>query len=130
MANLDNAQHVLVAGGVLPDATDAGVRYIDLRCGQCAAVPWGSGLTTTAGAPVAVTSASAFTLQDAAHAFLVGNEPTSGLTHTFTLTSAGATEIPTKVPHTNASAILSPTGGAILLFGGANETESFTPAPP
>jgi hypothetical protein len=83
--------------------------------------------------PVAITSASAFTVTDAAHAFVVGNEPTSGLTHTFTLNSTGATEVLTKVTHTNAGAIPSPTGGtsgAFLLFGGANEIESFTPAPP
>jgi hypothetical protein len=128
MANLDDVQHVLLAGGVMPDGTtDAGIRYIDLGCGQCQAVLWGPGL------PVAITSASAFTVTDAAHAFVVGNEPTSGLTHTFTLNSTGATEVLTKVTHTNAGAIPSPTGGtsgAFLLFGGANEIESFTPAPP
>src|ERR1039458_8405277 len=59
MANLDNSEHVVVAGGVMPDGTDAGVRYIDVRCGTCQALPWGSGLVTTAGAPVAITAASA-----------------------------------------------------------------------
>jgi hypothetical protein len=124
MTTLDNAEFVLLAGGVTPTGTDAGVRDVDLGCGQsCQPVLWGSGL------PVAITSASAFTF-DPAHAFVVGNEPTSGLTHTFTLNSAGATEVPTKVSHTNAGAISSPMLSSILVFGGAGEIESFTPAPP
>jgi hypothetical protein len=124
MANLDDVQHVLIAGGVMPDGTDPGVRYIDLGCAQCQAVLWGTGL------PVAITSATATALTDAAHALVVGNEPASGLTHVFTLTTAGATEVLTKVPHTNAAAIASPMLSSILIFGGANELESFTPAPP
>ena len=124
MTNLDNTQHVLVAGGVMPDGTDAGVREVDLGCAQnCQPVLWGS-------LPLPVNAAGAFTF-DAAHAFLVGNEPPShrapGRTHTFTLDSAGATEVPTKVPHTNAAAIVSPMVSSILLYGGANEIESFTP---
>ncbi|HEY3817120.1 MAG TPA: hypothetical protein VGL81_08115 [Polyangiaceae bacterium] len=130
MTNLDDVENVLIAGGVMPDGTDAGVRYVNVRCGSCAVVPWGTGLTTTAGAPVAITNAVAFTMLDAAHAFVVGNEPTSGLTHTFTLNSTGATEVPTKVPHMNAGAIASPMGSSVLFFGGANELESFTPAQP
>jgi hypothetical protein len=120
-----DSQHVLVAGGVLPDGTDAGVRALDLGCAQsCGSAPstqpWGS-------LPVAITGASAFDI-DPSRAFVVGNEPTSGLTHTFLLTSAGATEVPTKVPHTNAAAIESPVG-SVLLFGGAPDVESFVPAP-
>jgi len=123
MTTLDDQEYVLLAGGVTPTGTDAGVRDVDLGCGQsCQPVLWGSGL------PVAITSASAFTF-DPAHAFVVGNEPMSGLTHTFTLTSAGATEVPTKVPHTNAGAISSPMLSSVLVFGGADEIESFTPAP-
>jgi len=124
MTSLDNAEFVLLAGGVTPTGTDAGVRNIDLGCGEsCQPVLWGSGL------PVAITAATAFTF-DPAHAFVVGNEPTSGLTHTFTLNSAGATEVPTKVPHTNAGAVASPMLSSVLVFGGADEIESFTPAPP
>ena len=124
MTTLDNAEFVLLAGGVTPTGTDAGVRDVDLGCGQsCQPVLWGTGL------PVAITAATAFTF-DPAHAFVVGNEPMSGLAHTFTLTSAGASEVPTKVPHTNAAAISSPMLSSVLVFGGADEIESFTPAPP
>jgi hypothetical protein len=134
MTALDSQQFVLMAGGVMPSGADAGVREIDLACepttaAPCAATSWGT-------LPVPILSAAAFTF-DPAHAFVVGNEPTSssptsGLTHTFTLTSGGASEVPTKVPHTNAAAILSPMGSSVLLFGGASggEIESFTPAPP
>jgi hypothetical protein len=123
MTKLD-AVHVLVAGGVLPDGTDAGVRALDLGCAQsCGSAPstqiWGA-------LPVAVTGASAYSF-DPARGFVVGNEPTSGLTHTFALTSAGATEVPTKVPHTNAAAMVSPVG-SLILFGGAPDVESFVPS--
>jgi hypothetical protein len=136
-----NEQYVLLAGGVTPSGADAGVREINLACEQagtvtCGATPWGPNggtLPALADGTNALTEVSAFTF-DAAHAFLVGSEPTSsptpGLTHTFTLTSAGATEVPTKVAHTNAGAILSPMQSSVLIFGGANgEIESFTPAP-
>jgi hypothetical protein len=124
MTKLD-ASHVLLAGGAKPDGTDPGVRALDLGCSaDCGSSP----NTTVWGAlPVAVGGAAVFDI-DGARAFVVGNEPSSGATHTFLLTSTGATEVPTKVPHKNASAILSPVG-SVLLYGGANEVESFTPAP-
>jgi hypothetical protein len=127
MTSLDQVQNVLIAGGLLPSGADAGVRAIDLGCGEsCVPLAWGSGL------PVPLASAYVFTLFDAAHAFLVGNEPSTsaapGATHTYTLESSGATEVPTKVPHTYAAAALSPVG-SVVLFGGANELESFTPSP-
>ncbi len=128
MTNLEDNQEVLVAGGVMPDGSDPGVRQLAIPCSPCVPLTWASTLPTTSGAPVVLTNAYTFTL-NADTAFLVGSEPSSGLTHTFTLNSAGATEVPTKVPHTNAAAIVSPTYGAVLLFGGANELESFTPAP-
>jgi hypothetical protein len=120
-----DATHVLLAGGVLPDGTDAGVRALDLSCAQgCGAAPstqaWGK-------LPVAVGRGALFEINPA-QAFLVASEPSSGLTHTYLLTTASATEVPTKVQHTNASAFYSPVG-SIVLYGGANEMESFTPAP-
>lgn len=124
MTKLD-ATHVLLAGGVKPDGTDPGVRALDLGCASsCGSSPstvvWGT-------LPVAVAGAAVFDI-DGARAFAVGNEPSSGTTHTFMLTSTGATEVPTKVPHKNAAAIRSPVG-SVLVYGGANEVESFTPAP-
>jgi hypothetical protein len=77
-----------------------------------------------------VTSASVFSLNNGAQAFLVGNEPASGVTHTYVLTPTAVTEVPTKAQHTNATAIQSPMVTSILVVGGANEIESFTPAPP
>jgi hypothetical protein len=131
-------QFVLLAGGLTASGADAGVRELDLGCVPagnmpCAPTAWGP---NNGALPVAITAASAFTF-DAAHAFVVGSEPmagtstTPGLTHTFTLTAAGATEVPTKVPHTNASAIVSPMLSSVLIIGGASggEIESFTPAP-
>jgi hypothetical protein len=123
MTKLD-ATHVLLAGGVQPDGTDAGVRSLDLGCAQaCGSAP---GTQAWGALPVAITGATAFSF-DPSRGFVVGNEATSGLTHTFLLTSAGATEVPTKVPHTNAAAMVSPLG-TVVLFGGAPDLESFTPA--
>jgi hypothetical protein len=99
-------------------------------------VAWGGGL------PKTLTFASTFVLSNGgtnpatAQAMVVGSEPKSGLTHTFLLTSAGATEVHTKVNHYNASAIQSPLSfpsanafPSILLFGGADEIESFVVPP-
>ena len=137
-------QFVLLAGGLTPSGADAGVREINLACVQatsspCGPTPWGpngGALPALADGTNAITSAFAFTF-DAADAFVVGSEPSSsptpGLTHTFTLSStAGAVEVPTKVPHTNAAAIVSPMQSSVLVFGGSagGEIESFTPAPP
>lgn len=126
MTALD-ATHVLVAGGALADGTDAGVRALDLTCTQsCGSAP---GTQAWGPLPVALGGASVFDI-DPARAFLVGSEPASGLTHTFLLTTAGATAVPTKVQHTWATAAMSPVG-SVVLFGGASggEMESFTPAP-
>lgn len=86
------------------------------------------------GLPLPLTNASTFVTNTATSplspyvALVVGSELQSGLTHTFLLNSAGATELHTKVAHTNASAIQSPLGfGSVLLFGGADEIESFFP---
>jgi hypothetical protein len=125
MTEID-ATHVLVAGGVLPDASDPGVRALDLGCTQaCASAPstqtWGS-----APLPVPLTNAFVAAYASPLRGFLVGSEAGSGLTHTFLLTMIGASEVPTKVPHTNARAIASPVG-TVLVVGGAGEVESFVP---
>jgi hypothetical protein len=81
------------------------------------------------GTPCPLTLSSVFSYNEV-EGFIVGSETatgtTPGLTHTFFLTSGGATEIPTRVPHTNASAIVSPVG-SILIVGGNAELESFIP---
>jgi hypothetical protein len=124
MTALDS-QHVLLAGGTLPSGADAGVRALDLGCAQgCGAAPetqvWSA-------LPEPLTAVSVFTISPAT-AFMVGSEVGTGLTHTFSLTTATATEVPTKVPHMNAAATLSPVG-SVVLFGGADEIESFIPTP-
>jgi hypothetical protein len=131
MTVLDESGNILLAGGLLPSGADAGVRAITLgSCGTpCTPTYWGP---NNGALPVPVTLGFVFPLNPA-YAFLVGSEPSTsqapGLTHTFTLTTAGATEVPTKVAHTNASAIESPMG-SVIFYGGANgEIESFTPAP-
>jgi hypothetical protein len=133
-AALDGS-HVLIAGGVLPDGSSAGVRMIDLSCmTQCAPVAWQPLGTTIIGAQVfagGVGSASdAGSAGSATSAIVVGSEPASsaapGLTHVYQVTSTATTEIPTKVPHTNAGALASPIGvvGSVLLVGGAPAIES------
>jgi hypothetical protein len=134
-ATLDDAHQVLVAGGMLPDLSDPGVRVLDLQCavGACAPTSWGP-------LPVPLVRAYAFALPvdrqqggDAGSktsAAVVGSELLGGRTHVFVVGPSGATEIPTRVPHTNANAVASPVGvtpGAFLLFGGAPEIESFAP---
>lgn len=132
---------VLLVGGVNPsldaglsDADDGGapgpdaavgspigtgLRVVDLSCeSSCAPMPWGPSL------PLPLVSAQAFTTTGAS-VLIVGNDA-SGVTHVFTATSSSITEIPTRVPHTNARAITSPTG-TVLVVGGSSQIESFTP---
>jgi len=117
---------VLLAGGVVGLAgaigfQDAGVRTIDVGCtaAPCPVTPWVSAL------PEPIESAQAFALNPA-EAFVVGNEPLTGSTHAFLLTMTSATEVKTAVPHTNATATLSPVG-SIVVVGGASDIESFLP---
>jgi hypothetical protein len=114
---------VLLAGGMSPALVDGGVRQIDLGCSSgCVPTQWEASL------PVPIVSAQAFTLPSGGPpAFVVGNAPFSGATHAFLLTTTAATEVRTKMPHTNATAALSPLG-SIVLVGGANDIESFVPS--
>ena len=121
-ASLDGDRFVLLAGGILPDGSDAGVRVVDLACAsQCALASWTA-------LPTVITSAQAFSI-DEASGVVVGSEPSSATTHLFRVTSGNATEIPTRVPHQGARALASPIGprGSVLLAGGAPELESFEP---
>ncbi len=122
-------QHVLVAGGITPTGQDAGVRIFDLTC-MAGSADCIKAWTTL---PIALTAASTYVLGCTGctnPALVVGNELVSGLTHTFLINSGSATEVKTKVAHTNASSIQSPLGfGSVLLFGGADggEIEQFMP---
>jgi hypothetical protein len=121
-APLDGDRFVLLAGGTMPDGSDAGVRVVDLSCAsQCAPTSWTA-------LPTVVTSAQAFSIDDAS-AVIVGSEPSSAVTHVFRVTSGNAAEIPTRAPHHGARAIASPIGprGSVLLAGGAPKMESFQP---
>lgn len=118
----NDAQHLLVAGGLTATGADAGVRELDLGCSPSASDTcvdsWGS-------LPVPLGNASTFVLPDNQSALVIGSELRSGATHAYLVDSSGKpTEVPTKVPHTNARAMLSPTG-TVLLFGGSGEIESF-----
>jgi hypothetical protein len=116
-ATLDN-ETVLVAGGASFTVGASGVRTIDLACSAgCAPKVWEPTL------PVPLVFAQTFAL-DPANGIVVGSELSSRATHVFRLTSAAATEIPTKVPHTDARAVWSPVG-SIVLFGGSGQIESF-----
>jgi hypothetical protein len=121
-APLDGDRFVLLAGGILPDGSDAGVRVVDLSCAsQCVAASWTA-------LPTVVTSAQAFSI-DEASGIVVGSEPSSATTRLFRVRNGNATEIPTRVPHLGARALASPIGprGSLLLAGGAPELESFEP---
>lgn len=124
------ATTLLMAGGVLPSGADAGVRILDTTCPTCPKDTWVSAFMCGS-TPCPLTLCSAFSYSQA-QGFLVGSETstgtTPGLTHTFFLTNGAATEIPTRVPHTNASAIESPVG-SVLIVGGNAEFESFIPCP-
>ncbi len=117
-----DAHHLLVAGGATPSLDDPGVRDIDLDCTPSSS---SSCVTTWATLPFALASAQAFawTVTDG---LVVGNQARTGTTYAFRLTPKSATEVPTKVEHTDARAAWSPVG-SVVLFGGANVLESFTP---
>ena len=117
-----DAHDVLLAGGATPSLEDPGVRAIDLDCTPSAS---STCIKTWATLPFALGSAQAFAWT-AGDALLVGNQFKTGATYAFRLTKKGATEVPTKVPHSNARAVWSPVG-SVVLFGGANVIESFTP---
>jgi hypothetical protein len=116
--------HVLVAGGGTGLFQDPGVRDLNLGCAggsaACATVgSWGN-------LPVVVSPAQSFAWGTATDGLVVGNEFGAGTTHVFRLSPTGITEVPTRTPHTNARAAWSPVG-SIVVFGGANVIESFTP---
>jgi hypothetical protein len=113
-----DAQHVLLAGGVTPTGQDAGVRVIDLGCAaQCSPTVWSA-------LPVPLGSTQTFA-SDAANALVVGSE-LAGTTHVYRLATGMVTEVPTRVPHVQARAVVSPLG-SVVLFGGSSEIESFVP---
>jgi hypothetical protein len=148
-----DAQHVLLAGGMTngwgtdgggadggdgeagsanPGGVDAGIRVLNLACADsCAPAQCLASLSS------ALVTAQAFDI-DSANAVAVGDDIT-GLTHVFTITSpdawqtCSATEVPTRVAHTQARVVLSPSSlvvpGSFLLFGGSpgGEIESFVP---
>jgi hypothetical protein len=113
-----DGEHVLLAGGETPAGKDAGVRVIDLtRTSACVPMPW-------AALPAPLITAQAFA-SDASNALVVGDDQ-GGTTHVFRVTDSTATEVPTKVGHTGARAIVSPVSN-VVLYGGANELESYVP---
>jgi hypothetical protein len=113
---------VLLAGGETAALADPGVRAIDLDCTPSSS---SSCIKTWGSLPRVLATAQAFSWT-VADALVVGNETTTGATHAFRLTPKGVTEVATKVGHTNARAVWSPVG-TVVLFGGANVIESFTP---
>jgi hypothetical protein len=90
-ASFSDDQHVLLAGGILPNGKDAGLRVIDLACTSAPCTPtWWTSL------PIAIANVSAFTLSSTT-ALVVGSEPGTGVTHAFYVTGpassdAGATD--------------------------------------
>jgi hypothetical protein len=118
-----DSQRMLLAGGALPSFQDPGVRVIDLGCAPSSSDTCVT--TWTPALPVALESAQTFAWT-ADDGLVVGSEFATGKTHVFRLTPMSATEVQTRVPHVDARAVWSPVG-SIVLFGGANTIESFTP---
>ncbi len=126
-ATLVSSTQLVLAGGLTPTGSDAGVRVLDLTCVQDCST---KGTTRWGALPVPLTEASAFDFASGSKypAMVVGSELESGVTHAYLLNSAGATEVATKVQHKHGRAIASPLGfGSVLLFGGADEIESLFP---
>jgi hypothetical protein len=118
-----DAHDLLLAGGATPSLDDPGIRAIDLDCTPSSS---SSCSKTWATLPFALASAQAFAWT-ASEALVVGNQVGSkGTTYAFRLTPKSATEVPTRTAHSNARAVWSPVG-TVVLFGGANVIESFTP---
>src|SRR5205085_7908695 len=111
-ATLDGARYVLLAGGVLPDGSDPGVRLLDLKCAaqktECV-TPWPA-------LPFPLIEAQVFAANPST-GVVVGSEVGVLTTHVFVLTKTAVTEIPTKVAHVAAHAVASPLGtpGSFLL---------------
>jgi hypothetical protein len=82
-AMTDNV-HVLLAGGLLPNGQDAGVRVISATCTTACTPTWWTSL------PIPLATAQAFVLS-ATSALVIGNEPGTGLTHAFLVTGPGST---------------------------------------
>jgi hypothetical protein len=120
-ATLDGS-HVLIAGGVSPSMQDPGVREIDLGCAPSMSQTC---TTTWATFPFAIDSAQTFAFT-ATDALVVGSQVGTGQTYVFRLSPTAATEVLTKQPHLQARAVWSPVG-SIVLFGGGNQLESFSP---
>jgi hypothetical protein len=76
-----DGQHVLLAGGVLPNGQDAGVRIIDLACvtGPCTPTWWTS-------LPTPLSAVSAWVLSPNT-ALVIGSEPVTGVTHAYFVTA-------------------------------------------
>jgi hypothetical protein len=117
-----DAQHVLLAGGVTPSVKDPGVRSLDLGCAPSASTTC---FTTWGSLPFVLASSQTFAWSTS-DGLVVGSEIGVGNTHVFRLSPTSATEVPTRMPHKNATAVWSPVG-SVVLFGGANSIESFVP---
>ena len=114
-----DASHVLVAGGVRSDGSDAGTRLFDLGCATaCMPQAWPAPLASP------LPGASVFVLPGAA-ALVVGDDA-AGLTHVVRLDAKSATEISLKAGRKHARGILLPTG-QIAVAGGAAVIEGFAP---
>ncbi len=122
-AAMYDATHVLVAGGF----TFSGVgepstpRILDVQCTTAST----SCTTSWPSLPVQLYTAQVFVWGSGQDALIVGDEIDTGITHVYRVNNTSVTEIPTRVPHTNARAVWAPVG-TVVIFGGANAIESFT----
>lgn len=121
-ATMFDATHVLVAGGFTSGLQDPGVRELDVK--TCLTQTASCTMTWTS-LPVVLSSAQTFVWGTGEDALVVGNDFATSATHVFRVNTSGATEVPTKVPHSNAAAVWSPVG-TVVVVGGSGTVESFT----
>ena len=97
-AAMPDGVHVLLAGGLLPNGQDAGVRVIDAMCATACTPTWWTSL------PVPLATAQVFALSQTS-ALVIGNEPGTGLTHAFLVTGPASTASTSDVAVSETTAV-------------------------
>jgi hypothetical protein len=111
-----DANHVLVAGGVMPDGSTRPAHVLDLGCTtNCTPATWPG--------PVPLVRADATTL--AGDAALVAGDDASGATHVYRVAAAGLKEVPLKTPRRGARLLAIPGNASVVLGGGAPGIEEY-----
>jgi hypothetical protein len=114
-AAFPNSNYVLLAGGLLPNGQDAGVRVIDAACTTACAPTWWTSL------PTALATAQVFVLSDTSSetsALVIGNEPGTGLTHAFLVTGPASTTPSTSDADASEALVVETEAGVVVTAAG------------